>query len=170
MLSFPWIQNGSTQWRRISRMQKTERKAHTAISHNDSIPNRKRQKSTTGTASSILAKNSFLRSYSRSVEKNDVTYRGATLRPKYGLWLARFNTPSRQMMPPAVPSPVSMAMTVPPIIKEMTEKIFPPGPSMTYQQVRQKKQKYIVSTSQDVMGIQSLNATIIRQPPLSYIL
>ena len=105
-------------------MQKTERKAHTAISHNDSIPNRKRQKSTTGTASSILAKNSFLRSYSKSVEKNDVTYRGATLRPKYGLWLARFNTPSRQMMPPAVLSPVSMAMTVPPIIKEMMEKSF----------------------------------------------
>lgn len=70
--------------------------------------------------------------------KNDVTYRGATLRPKYGLWLARFNTPSRQMMPPAVLSPVSMAMTVPPIIKEMMEKIFPPGPSMTYRQVRQK--------------------------------
>ena len=65
-------------------MQKTERKAHTAISHNDSIPNRKRQKSTTGTASSILAKNSFLRSYSRSVEKNDVTYRGATLRSMAG--------------------------------------------------------------------------------------
>ncbi|EEW97959.1 hypothetical protein GCWU000321_01955 [Dialister invisus DSM 15470] len=63
-----------------------------------------------------------------------------------------------------------MAMTVPPIIKEMTEKIFPPGPSMTYRQVRQKKQKYIVSTSQDVIGIQSLNAAIIRQPPLSYIL
>ena len=54
--------------------------------------------------------------------------------------------------------------------KEMDEKIHPPGPSMTYRQVRQKKQKYIVSTSQDVMGIQSLNATIIRQPPLSYIL
>ena len=44
-------------------------------------------------------------------------------------------------MPPAVPAPVSMAMTVPPIIKEMTEKIFPPGPSMTYRQVRQKKAK-----------------------------
>ena len=151
-------------------MQNTERKAHTAISHNDSVLSRKRQKSTTGTASNILTKNSFLRSYSRSVEKNDVTYRGATLRPKYGPWLARFNTPSRQMMPPAVPAPVSMTMTVPPIINEMAEKIFPPGPSMTYRQVRQKKQKYIVSTSQDVIGIQSLNATIIRQPPLSYIL
>ena len=151
-------------------MQNTERKAHTAISHNDSVLSKKRQKSTTGTASSILAKNSFLRSYSRSVEKNDVTYRGAILRPKYGPWLARFNTPSRQMMPPTVPAPVSMAMTVPPIINEMVEKIFPPGPSMTYRQVRQKKQKYIVSTSQDVIGIQSLNATIIRQPPLSYIL
>ena len=151
-------------------MQNTERKAHTAISHNDSMLSRKRQKSTTGTASNILTKNSFLRSYSRSVEKNDVTYRGATLRPKYGPWLARFNTPSRQMMPPAVPAPVSMTMTVPPIINEMAEKIFPPGPSMTYRQVRQKKQKYIVSTSQDVIGIQSLNATIIRQPPLSYIL
>lgn len=33
-----------------------------------------------------------------------------------------------------------------------------------------EKQKYIVSTSQDVIGIQSLNAAIIRQPPLSYIL
>lgn len=52
-------------------MQNTERKAHTAISHNDSVLSRKRQKSTIGTASSILAKNSFLRSYSRSVEKND---------------------------------------------------------------------------------------------------
>ena len=151
-------------------MQNTERKAHTAISHNDSVLSRKRQKSTTGTASSILAKNSFLRSYSRSVEKNDVTYRGATLRPKYGPWLAMFNTPSRQMMPPAVPAPVSMTMTVPPIIKEMTEKIFPPGPSTTYRQVRQKKQKYIVSTSQDVIGIQSPKATIIRQPLSSYIL
>lgn len=74
------------------------------------------------------------------------------------------------MMPPAVLSPVSMAMTVPPIIKEMMEKIFPPGPSMTYRQVRQKKQKYIVSTSQDVIGIQSLNAAIIRQPLSSYTL
>lgn len=33
-----------------------------------------------------------------------------------------------------------------------------------------EKAKYIVSTSQDVIGIQSLKATIIRQPPLSYIL
>ena len=54
--------------------------------------------------------------------------------------------------------------------KEMTEKIFPPGPSTTYRQVRQKKQKYIVSTSQDVIGIQSPKATIIRQPLSSYIL
>ena len=55
-------------------------------------------------------------------------------------------------------------------LKEMMEKIFPPGPSMTYRQVRQKKQKYIVSTSQDVIGIQSLNAAIIRQPLSSYTL
>jgi hypothetical protein len=54
--------------------------------------------------------------------------------------------------------------------KEMDEKIHPPGPSMTYRQVRQKKQKYIISTSQELTGIKSFKATIIRQTPSSYIL
>ena len=43
-------------------------------------------------------------------------------------------------------------------------------PARPFDDIPAGKQKYIVSTSQDVIGIQSLNAAIIRQPLSSYTL